>query len=179
MRSLWVTDLLQVVLKGTTPLIHSLKPARKSAAAWKAKACSLSTCLTLQDQHKLSSMERKYLAFWCIWGCPSLLCPSLSTSTWHPEVGCLQAGVPSSVSIPQLRSQPRQPRAAVLWQQHRPAGATWGTDATKSKRAEGLTQQLLSRSSQKQLGNACFEGSEMQFLPNREGDKTIPTMCRI
>lgn len=80
MRSLWVTNLLQVVLKGTTPSIHSFKPTRKSAAAWKAKACSLSTCLTLQDQHKLSFMERKYLAFWCIWGCPSLLCPSLSTS---------------------------------------------------------------------------------------------------
>lgn len=114
---------------------------------------------------------------------PKPLCPLASAPPGIQMWGASRQGSPA-LCIQWLRSWQREPRAApsspwpVLQQCHRPIGAMWGTDATKNKRTEGLTQQLL-RCSQKWLGNVYFEDSEMQFLSNKEGDKAIQTMYRI
>lgn len=114
---------------------------------------------------------------------PKPLCPLASAPPGTQMWGASGLGSPV-LCILWLQSWQREPRAVpsspctVLRQHHRPMGAMWGTDATKNKRTEGLTQRLL-RCSQKWLGNVCFEDSKMQFLPNRERDKTIQTMYRI
>lgn len=167
--------------KRPASFLHSLSPSSKHDVMWKAKILAIWPlayhCKISENSHWRTENLWLSTSLDALKSCPKFFVPPLS-----PCLHCMASRgevlpVPSTVH-PTAQIWQRQPRAALL-QQHRSIGTKWGTDATKGKRAERLTQQLLFRSNSKQLGTECYEHFKIQFLPNREWNKTIQTMYRI